>query len=421
MLFTCLFKIAWRNILRQKRRSLLTLLILILGTSGLLLVGGFFEGLTDKLREGYIHTFSGHLQINASGYQEQGIVDPFGYMISDYQDLKKVIQKDPEVQFILPRLYFEGMMSTDYKNISVWAHGVDPEEEHRVMQHRYLGEPVTGSTIIAGKDLDPKDPYGIVVGPGLLKSLGLELGSSVSLITYRPQGSLEGANFHIRGIQDSPLQEVGDRLIRVPLKTAQELLGIPNQTHSLLVVLKSTPQTELASDRLQKRLQGNLIPLEFLRWEKKAKLYWQSKDFLDRVLLIVQTILGIIFFFSIANTINMALFERMREYGTMMALGNGRKTIFAIIFFEAAILGLFGTALGLGFGILFAKLLNSLAIVIPSPPPAAVNFHIIANILIPHWLYLHSFLLGFFTTMFASLIPGYRASHLPITKALGYV
>ncbi len=419
--FLCLLKIAWRNIFRNRRRTLLTLSILILGISGLILVGGFFENLVDKLREAYIHSSSGHLQINAKGYDQEGSTAPYEYLIKGQTDLEKLIGEESRIRLVLPRLYFQGMLSSDRNSTSVWVQGVDPRREHEILNLQYQKAGVTGARIISGQDLDEADPYGILVGPGLSRALGLQIGSTVSFITPRPAGSLEGANFHVRGVLDTALKEAGDRLVRIPVKTAQQILGIPDQAHSFLVILQDTRWTGLTLETLQGRLKSNSQPLEILRWEDQAMAYWQSKSFLNRIIYIVQAILAVIFFFSIANTINMSLFERMREYGTMMAIGNTRATVFGAIFLEAALLGLLGSLLGLGVGSVLAKSFSALGILIPAPPPAAPNVEVHALILVRPILLLQSFAVGVSSTLLAAIVPAYRASHMPIVRALGYV
>src|SRR5436190_21442119 len=108
-----LFKIAWRNLFRNKRRSLLTLLIMVIGSTGMILVGGFLDNIIEGLREQYIHSQSGHLQINALGYFENGAGAPFDYLIKDAAGVQKKIEDNPHVLFAVPRLKLSGMASSD--------------------------------------------------------------------------------------------------------------------------------------------------------------------------------------------------------------------------------------------------------------------------------------------------------------------
>src|SRR4030095_2168022 len=103
---------------------------------------------------------------------------------------------------------------------------------------------------------------------------------------------------------------------------------MPRQAHYLMVILHDTKETAAAEERIAARLNTFPQSLEILRWETQAKVYWQSRAFLKKVFYIVEFIIALIFFFSIVNTVNMSLFERIREYGTMMAIGNSRRIVF---------------------------------------------------------------------------------------------
>ncbi len=397
------------------------MLILVLGSTGLILVGGFFESLTDRLREAYIYSQTGHLQVNRRGYSEKGLIDPFKYLIADSEKISEALEGKSHVRYTVPRLNFAGMLSTDKNSLSVIAVGVDPLKESRMSQTPYRDLfPAAGN--LFGEDLDSKDPYGILVGEELRSALGLEIGDSVSFIVNRPEGAIDGADFHIRGIYTAGIKEVGERVIKMPMGTAQTLLGTPNQVHSLLVILDSTPLTYPVMDQLEEMMESEKWDLEIIPWADSGVLYKQSVSFLDRIYFVVQIIISIIFFFSIANTINMALFERMREYGTMMALGNERWVIFGMIFLEACMLGFLGGILGIILGAGVGHIVSSFGILMPPPPVSSGTIGgLLVLILLTPKILVGTFLISFFATVLSSIIPGYRGSHFPITHALGYV
>lgn len=416
-----LMYIAWKNVFRNKRRTLLTLMILILGSTGLILVGGFFSSLEDRLRETYIYSQTGHVRVNEKGYFEKGSLEPLEYMISNFPEVKEFIEGLPGVRFIAPRMTFDGLVSTDDRSMSVIAVGVDPAMENRMSGQKYRDEFLTGS-FVEGGPLSSQDPYGILIGDGLAHALGVKVGDSLSFITTRKEGAIDGADFQVRGIFVVGIKEVGDRVIKMPLATAQKILGVSDQVHSILVFVNSTDQSEDFAKELNAQIQKRGFPLETILWRDQGPLYRQTKDFLDQINRVVQIIISIIFFLSIANTINMALFERMREYGTMMAIGNGQWVIFGVIFFEACFLGLMGSCLGLLFGLGLGAVITGVGIPMPPPPLVSASFNFLKiSILWTPKILLDTFLIGFFATVLASFLPAYRASHLRITQALGYV
>ncbi|MDL1871595.1 ABC transporter permease [Deltaproteobacteria bacterium PRO3] len=416
--FTMLLMIAWRNIFRNKRRALLTLSILVLGCSGLVVVGGFFQNMIEGFGEVFIHSQTGHIQINAKGYHLHGTRAPLDFLIEDDKPIREILSANPRVSYAVPRLKLQGMASTGETGIAVLALGVDPILEKRMGQFQTSHRNVASTNIVEGSDLDASDPYGVVVGRGLLQSLGLKVGDALNFLTARKAGALDGAELRVRGVFETFIKDFDDRSMKMNLKTAQDILGLPNQIHSLLVILEDTADTETAKAELEGALKGRGVAAELYTWVEQGQYYRQSKDLLRQIYMTIQLIMCTIFFFSVANTTNMILSERMREFGTMMAMGNSRGVIFGMIFLETSILGLLGSCLGLLFATGVGYLLS--AVGIPMQPPQASGVYICTISLSPE-IYLQTFAISMGSTLLSSLIPGYRAAHFKIIHALGYV
>jgi len=418
-IFKRLFKIALRNIFRNKRRSILTMLILILGCTGLMMVGGFFDSLAENFREQYIHSVSGHIQIDRKDYFEKGASDPFQFFLKDIDDLTNQVEKNPHVKLTVPRLKFSAMVSAGKSSVGVLVLGVDPEKEKQMGKVQSIrGGGSAGIKILEGQDLDASDPYGVILGQGLMQSLGVKVGDSINFIAAREGGTLDGGDYHVRGVFVTVLKDFDDRAMKMDLKQAQKTLGLDKEVHSLLVLLDETTFTEPIRDELRSTIQG-AEPLEWITWQEQGAFYRQSKDIFDRIYNTVQIIICVIFFLSIANTINMSLFERIREFGTMMAMGNGRWAIFAMLFMEAFVLGLAGSTLGILVGSGTSWAVSHIGIHMPPIPNGSSGY--IATILLSPGILIRTFFTSFFSVILASLIPGYRASHFEITRALGYV
>ncbi len=416
--FAMLLMIAWRNIFRNKRRALLTLSILVLGCSGLVVVGGFFQNMIEGFGEVFIHSQTGHIQINAKGYHLHGTRAPLEFLIEDDKPIQEVLRGNPRVSYAVPRLKLQGMASTGETGIAVLALGVDPILEKRMGQFQTSHRNMASTNIVEGNDLDAADPYGVVVGRGLLQSLGLKVGDSLNFLTARKAGALDGAELRVRGVFETFIKDFDDRSMKMNLKTAQDILGLPDQIHSLLVLLEDTADTEVAKSELESALKGRGVTAELFAWVEQGQYYRQSKELLRQIYMTIQLIMCTIFFFSVANTTNMILSERMREFGTMMAMGNGRGVIFGMIFLETSILGLLGSGLGLLFATGVGYLLS--AVGIPMQPPQASGVYICTISLSPE-IYLQTFAISMGSTLLSSLIPGYRAAHFKIIHALGYV
>lgn len=414
-----LFRISLKNIFRNQRRTILTLMILALGSTGLILVGGFFESLLDRLKIGYILAETGHLQFSQKGYFKMGTTAPLDYLLKDAKNIRGIIAENPMVNHTYAQINFGGMLSTDDTSIPVIAIGVEPEWETIVSQLKYPGAKVSAVRVSEGKSLLSQDPYGIMIGKELKEAMGLEVGDTVTFLTTRRQGAIEGAEFLIRGVFHSSIRDLGGRIIKMPLATAQELLMVPDQVHRINIILDDTDNTYVAKESYEETFKGRGINLEVIPWDQQGEFFHESDTFLRYIYRTVQIILCVVFFLSIANIINMTLFERMREYGTMMAIGNSRSNVISLILFEAVIIGFFGALFGLLIGIGISKFIASFGIWLPPPPN--INVKIELMFLLTPVLLLETFLICFFATVLSALIPSYRASRSRIVEALGYV
>ncbi|HSA59473.1 MAG TPA: FtsX-like permease family protein [bacterium] len=416
-----LTRIAARNTLRNKRRTLLTMSILALGSSGLIVIGGFFTDLMDGFREVFIHSQTGHLQVNARGYDRLGATDPFQFLIPDLPRVQGEVEKTPHVLFTAPRLSFSGMASSSSVTVGCMALGVDAQREQWMGGFRTNGQNMPSIRIVEGADLDPAEPDGVVLGTGLLASLGLKVGDSVGFVTTRPGGALDGAQFRVRGTFTTFIKDFDDRAMKLNLGKAQAILGTPNQAQSLLVVLDRTAQTDHVKAALLSRIGiegGHLKDLEIIPWYEMADYYRQSKSLLNKIYETIQLILLIVFVISIGNTVNMAILERTREFGTMLAIGGGRETVFALILMEGFFLGLLGAGLGLLVGTGAAAILSAVGIEM-TPPQAAQVY--VTRVAVTPPLLLQAFLVAMLSAVIAAVSPAYRICRTRIVESLGYV
>ena len=414
-----LLKISWRNILRNKRRTLLTLCILALGSSGLIVIGGFFDNIIDGFRDQYIHSQSGHLQVNAKGYFRSGAADPFTYVIQDLGKVRQVLQSNPHVSFTVPRIKFGALVNNNNSSVAIMALGAEPAGEQLMGHHKVDNAKYTSMNISAGRGLSADRPQGIIIGKGLLEALGLELGQNFSLIANQKSGALEGANLQVDGVFQTIVKDFDDRAMKIPFETAQKLVGMEGEAHTILVILDKTENTDLVQKDIEAKFKAMNLSLEVIPWTETSQFYQQGKEMLKSIFRTVQFVIAIIFLFSIANTLNMSIFERIREFGTMMAIGNGRGAIFSVIFIEAVFLGLLGTAAGLGCGVLLAKVISAIGIEMPPPPQGSYSYYAVIS-LSPRLL-LETVAIAISATAFSALIPAYKASRFKIVQALGHV
>lgn len=414
--FSVLPRLAFRNVRLQKRRSAFIVVILTVGCAGLLLVAGFFEGVLHNLREQFIHGNTGHLMVAKTGYYAHGVANPFKFLLESPQSVSQAWQKHPEIVTVVPRLQFEGLLTTEAKASSVGIIGVDPVAEMRMGQYGEADARTSALRIVEGNDLDDGDPNGIIVGRGVAKVLKLKVSDPVSLLVTTKSGSIDGANFNVRGVFETPIREFDNQFIKINLGSAKSVAQTEDAVSSLIVMLRDTGSTQAVQSQLSGLLGSNY---EVLSWEERGDFYRNGRDILRQIYLIILLIFSALIFFSISSSVNMAFFERVREFGTMMALGNPRSLILSLVTLETLIVGVIGVVLGLGLAMLASLLIAQLGFQMPPLPGSTSGYE--AKIILTPLLFFKVAGIGLGAAVLSSLFVSLRVYSLRIVNALGYV
>lgn len=398
-----LFKLALRNVFRQKMRTGMTLASIIFGVIGIILAGGFVEDVFKQLAEATIHSQTGHIQVFKRDFLTKGTRSPEHFLIEHPEPLAAKIGQAPGVSSVMSRLFFSGLINNGKRDLAIVGEGIEADKEARL-----------GSFIkmIEGRALTAEDQQGIIVGQGVAHALGLTPGSVVTLILSASQGAMNTQDFKVIGIFQSFSKEFDARAVRIPLSAAQELLQTPG-ANLLVLSLNETDQTETT----QQLIEG-LLPKDFesRNWKQLSDFYEKTVQLYDRQFGVLQAIILIMVLLSVANSVNMSVFERQGEFGTMQAIGNGRSQIARLILAENAVIGLAGSILGMLLGILLAWLIS--AIGIPMPPPPNANVGYTASIQVVPQVVLTAGLIGFISTLLAAVLPALKVSRIPVVDAL---
>lgn len=400
-----LFSLALRNIIRQRARSAATLTAIAIGVAGLILAGGFVQDIFIQLGEAMIHSQTGHIQVTAQGYREGKSRSPEKYLISNPDQLKADIQKtSPEIQLTMARLGFSGVLNNGKRDLGIIGEGIEADTEADV--GTYL-------QFVEGRALKNSDIDGIIVGQGVAKSLGLTIGDRITLVITLSQGAVNTLDFELVGVFQSFSKEFDARAVRIPLVAAKRLMDTPT-AHLIVVMLKHTENTAATVDTLNR--QFSKVGFEVTAWNKLSDFYEKTVELYDRQFGVLRLIILIMVLLSVVNSVNMTLFERTREFGTMRAVGDRSSLIFKLIMTESFFLGLFGAALGIALGCLAA--LGISAIGIPMPPPPNANLGYTALIRLVPSSILIAGMIGFVAAVLATIIPARRAAGLDIVEAL---
>ncbi|MBK8115711.1 MAG: ABC transporter permease [Candidatus Accumulibacter sp.] len=399
-----MLKLALRNILRHKLRTAMTLAAIVFGVVGLILSGGFVEDIFLQLAETTIHSQSGHLQIYKTGFFAQGSRAPEKYLIDEPDSIRSALDRFPEIDDTMARVNFSGLLNNGRTDLSIVGEGVEADKEARLGSHLKIS---------AGRQLGKADAYGILVGHGVAASLKLIPGERVTLLLNTAEGAMNSLEFEVVGVFQTFSKEFDARAVRIPLAAAQELLNTQG-INRIVLSLKKTEDTERVTRSLAAQLDGALYELK--TWRQLNDFYQKTVDLYARQFGVLRLIVLIMVFLGVANTINMSVFERTGEFGTMMALGNTRMTIFQLVLLENVLLGLIGASVGALLGVALAVLISTVGIVMPPPPNANIGYTALIRI-VPSVVVM-AFLVGLIATILAAIFPASRVARTPIDEAL---
>lgn len=399
-----MLKLALRNVLRHRMRTAMTLAAIVFGVVGLILSGGFVHDVYHQLGEALIHSQSGHLQISRAGFHTMGTRSPERYLIDAPEALRKAVSDKPEVADVMARINFSGLVNNGRTDWPIVGEGVEPEKEA-----------VLGSQLrmTAGRQLSQGDVNGILLGHGVAQALKLRPGDPLTLLVNTAEGALNSLEFEVVGTFQSFSADFDARAVRIPLAAAHELLG-SRGANTLVLSLRRTADTDSVAGVLRGQLDAGL--LEVNTWVELNDFYASTVALYKRQFGVLQLIILALVLLSVANSVNMSVFERVGEFGTMMALGNQRADLFRLLVVENTVLGLAGGAFGVALGVLLAYVISAIGIAMPPPPNANIGY--IAHIRIVPSVVLTAFSIGFCATLLAALWPAWRVSRIPVDEAL---
>lgn len=400
-----IFSFALKSVYRQGTRSIATLAAISVGVAGLILAGGFVQDIFIQLGEAIIHSQTGHIQITRKGYAEGKGRALDKYLIDNTQALQGAIGKSSSrIIRTTARLGFSGILNNGKRDLGIIGEGIEPDAEQSFGTHMRF---------TAGRSLRDNDEDAIIVGRGVANALGLHIGERVTLVITLPSGALNTLDFELVGIFESFSKEFDARAVRIPLGAAQ-MLSDTASSHVIVVMLDKTEATADTVNFLRQQMLG--AEFEVTAWSSLSDFYEKTVELYDRQFGVLRLITLLMVFLSVVNSVNMTLFERTREFGTMKAVGDTPSKIFSLVLAESIWLGFFGCLLGIVLGCILGLSISTIGI--PMPPPPNSNLGYIAQIRLETWSVCIAGATGFVACFLASIFPAKRASKLDIVDAL---
>jgi putative ABC transport system permease protein len=342
-------KLASRNLLRQRGRTLSTLAAIVVGLVGLAFLDGYITYSMWGLKETIIHSGSGHFQVaTAAAYFDEGDNDPFPYLFKNSKALTKELLKNPAVKEVIPSLAFTAVISAGGKMETVQAKAMPADL--RKGNFSFL-------TLRSGNDLDSGSPGRVLLGTGLATKLGLTAGKSVTLYAMGAGGGVANQSYQVAGTVSSGIAAADAVSVFLDLGDAQALIGT-DTVPLLTVFLEHTEDTDAVVAGLRTHGLKAEPTAVFKDWEELSPYYRQANGAYQMVLGVARFIVLLVALFSISGTLNLSVLERLREIGTLRAFGTRRPQVIAMLVVEGVLLGVGGAVAGSALGWLGTELFN---------------------------------------------------------------
>jgi len=396
--------LAFRNLTRNKSRTLVALLTVAGGVVAFLLAGGFINWIFHDMREATIHSQLGHIQIVRPGFFDKGISDPYAYLLPGKSSEEEKIQAIPGVATLTPRLIFSGLASFGDTTVSFSGEGINPENELTISNR---------ITISDGKNLDVSNQAAAILGEGLARNLGVKPGDRIVLLATAANGSASAIEVTVAGTFFTINKEFDDYSLRLPIDMARKLIRANGAT-SWVALLDRTESTMAVADTIRSELPQDKF--QIISWTELADFYNKTVVLFSKQVDVVKLIIGIIIVLTISNTQTMSVLERTTEIGTSLAIGLRSSEIMKQFLMEGTLLGLAGGFVGIALAYLLGAAIS--AIGIPMPPPPGMARGYTGQILISGALVRDAAILAVLTTLLASILPAWRASRLNVVDAL---
>lgn len=326
--------IAWRNIWRNPRRTLIIMTAVVIGIWSMIFLTAFMRGMVVDMIENGIATLTGDVKVFARGYRNDPALEN---RIQKPEPLLAAVRKHvPHTAKIATRIRVNAIAQNARHSTGVSLVGIDPEMEAGVS---FIGDGVT-----VGEMLRPADKNGLVLGRALLEKFETEIGNKLILMTENAADDIASRAFRIRGIYEARLASTEKRYVFINKNAAREMLGIAGAVSEISVVLADHDRAPAAAREIAEHIDQNRFAA--LPWQALLPMLKAYIGIFDGFIFLWYLVVFAAMAFGIINTMLMAVFERMREFGLLKALGMRPWRILRSVLIESGLILVIGAAAG---------------------------------------------------------------------------
>lgn len=329
-----LLTLAWRNLWRNKKRSMITISSVLFAVLMAIVFESLERGSYQRMIDNMVKYSTGYMQIQDVLYNEEPSID--NTLLLDQELLNTLEKFDNKIDFSVPRIQNFALAATAKVTRGTFVMGIDPEIEGRL--NRFSDDMIEGE-FLTQNDAD------IVLGNGLAQILNLNVGDSLVLLGQGFQGSTAAGIFHVKGIVNIKLLEMSNNTIYMSIPTAQAFFNAAERLTALIVMPKNPRHTASLAKELNASVDSDWLAV--LTWEELLKDLLALMQFDQAGSMLMMGILYLVITFGIMGTILTMMIERQREFGMLISLGMKRSRLAFVVFFEAFFISMVGVVVGI--------------------------------------------------------------------------
>ena len=400
-----LIKIAWRNVWRNKIRSGVVIISIVLGIWAGLFVMAMTLGLNEQRMNGAISTYLSHVQVHDAQYSKEQNIN---YYIQNKEKILNKIESDNNIKAYAKRTIVTAMAANSNGSYGVQIVGINPAEEKKLTS--------ISDKLIEGTYLNKFKRNPIIIGNALADKLNLNLRSKIVITLQDINSNIVSTSFRVEGIFKTSSSMFDEATLFVKMDDLEQITGLSGQIHEIAILANSIDNTEKIKSNLNKDILGSKAET----WSDIAPELGYANEMMSRFIYIFMGIIFLALAFSIINTMLMAVLERKKELGMLMSVGMNKSRIFSMITLETLFISALATPIGmlLSFWTIsyFGEVGIDLSIVAKGLESLGIGTRIYT--FLPRQLYINITFLSLLVTFVSALFPARRALKLNPVEAI---
>ncbi len=332
-----LITLAWRNLWRKKRRTLITVSSISFAVVLAIALMSMVDGMKQQMIDSIINNTTGHVQIQDALYHDEPTID---HVMEYGEEVRRVVAElSDDILFTAPRIEGFCLASKDISSRGVYLMGVTAEKEDRMNN--------LSSRLIEGEMFGPDDGFA-VIAQGVATQLELALGDTIVLLGQGFQGMTASGKYPVGGILEFPLPEQNNTLVYLPLKEAQHFFAAPDRVNNLILMIGDPSRADALAGQVREMLDEEWYTAK--TWEELMPDKVAAFDARDAQVRVLAWVLYIVAGFGIFGTVITMMHERLREFGILLSIGLKRTQLSSICMLETLFMSVIGSIFGMALG-----------------------------------------------------------------------